>query len=114
MVMQRGEIWWATLSEPSGSEPGYRRPILVIQTDEFNRSRIATVVGIAITSNIQLAKAPGNVLLHSKTSGLPKDSVANVSQIVTLNKSQFTQRIGQLPRDLLEQVEVGLRLVTGL
>lgn len=114
MVIQRGEIWWASLPEPSGSEPGYRRPILVIQSDEFNRSRIATVIGVAITSNTRLAQAPGNVYLSHKVTGLSKDSVANVSQIVTIDRSFLTEKVGTIPDFLLEQVENGLRLVLEL
>ena len=87
MVIQRGEIWWASLPEPRGSEPGYSRPVLVVQADDFNRSRINTVIAVVITSNIRLAEAPGNVLLSRKATGLPKQSVANVSQLITLDKA---------------------------
>ncbi len=114
MVIHRGEIWWALLPEPTGSEPGYRRPILVIQVDSFNASRIATIIGVVLTSNTNLARAPGNVLLLRQASGLSKDSVANVSQVVTLDKSVLTERIGILPDHLMEQIEDGLRLVLGL
>jgi mRNA interferase MazF len=113
-VIQRGEIWWTSLSEPTGSEPGYHRPVLVLQSDDFNRSRIATVIALVITSNTRLAQAPGNVFLPQKLTGLPKDSVANVSQIVTVDKSFLTERIGMLPPNLMEQVEKGLRLVLHL
>lgn len=112
--MQRGEIWWASLPEPVGSEPGCRRPVLVIQSDDFNRSRIATVVAAVVTSNTRLAQAPGNVFLPQKLSGLPKDSVANVSQIVTIDRNFLTERIGVLPTRTMEQVETGLRLVLHL
>ena len=112
--MQRGEIWWATLPEPVGSEPGYRRPVLIVQSDDFNRSRIATVIAVVITSNLRLAQAPGNVWLPCKVTGLPKDSVANVSQVVTIDKSFLTERVGRLPANLLAQVEAGLRLVLSL
>jgi mRNA interferase MazF len=108
--MQRGEIWWATLPAPAGSEPGYRRPLLVVQSDDFNRSRIATVMAVVITSNTRLAQAPGNVFLPRSATGLPKDSVANVSQVITVDRSFLTERVGSLPLDLLEQVEAGLRL----
>ena len=114
MVVQRGEIWWANLPEPIGSEPGFRRPVLVIQSNDFNRSRIATVIALVITSNIKLAQAPGNVLLPSKVTGLSKDSVANVSQVITIDKSFLTENIGTIPSYLLEQVENGIRLVMGL
>ena len=109
--MQRGEIWWATLSEPTGSEPGYSRPVLVIQDDAFNRSRIQTVIVVAITKNVELAKAPGNVLLPRKSTGLPYESLANVSQVITVDKSFLSERVGSLPDDLQEQVDAGLRLV---
>ena len=114
MVVQRGEIWWANLPEPVGSEPGFRRPVLVIQSNDFNRSRIATVIALVITSNIKLAQAPGNVLLPSKVTGLSKDSVANVSQVITIDKSFLTENIATIPSYLLEQVENGIRLVMGL
>jgi mRNA interferase MazF len=114
LVVQRGEIWWANLPEPVGSEPGFRRPVLVIQSNDFNRSRIATVIALVITSNIKLAQAPGNVLLPSKVSGLSKDSVANVSQVITIDKSFLTENIATIPPYLLEQVENGIRLVMGL
>lgn len=83
MVIKRGEIWWANLSYPVSSEPGYRRPILIIQSNDFNRSRISTIIGLAITSNIKLSQAPGNVFLSRKVSALPKDSVVNISQVIT-------------------------------
>jgi len=112
--MQRGEIWWATLPEPVGSEPGYRRPVLVMQSNAFNRSRIATVIVVVITSNLRLAQAPGNVLLPRQNTGLPQESVANVSQVITVDKRFLTERIGKLPQDLLERVESGLHLVLAL
>lgn len=114
MVVQRGEIWWASLPEPVASEPGFRRPVLVIQSDDFNRSRIATVIALVITSNIKLTQAPGNVLLPSKATGLSKDSVANVSQIITVDKSFLTEKVGSIPAYLFQQVEDGIRLVIGL
>jgi mRNA interferase MazF len=113
-VIQRGEIWWASLPEPMGSEPGYRHPVLVVQSDDFNRSRIATVVGVIITSNVRLTQAPGNVFLPKKLTSLPQDSVANVSQIVTIDKTFLTEKVGTLPSHILEQVEKGLRLVLRL
>jgi mRNA interferase MazF len=112
--MKRGEIWWVDLPEPVGSEPGYRRPMLIIQIDEFNRSRINTVVAIVLTSNIRLVEAPGNVLLKSTQTGLPKDSVANVSQVLTIDKSFMTEKAGKVRARELQQVESGLRFVLGL
>ena len=112
--MQRGEIWWAELPEPSGSGPGYRCPVLVVQADAFNRSRIQTVVVVALTSNLALAAAPGNLRLSPRDTGLSKPSVANVSQLFTLDKSLFTSKCGQLPVRLLHEVETGLRLVLEL
>ena len=112
--MIRGEIWWASLRAPSGSEPGYRRPILIVQADSFNRSKINTVIAVAITSNLRLAQAPGNVRLTKRQSGLKRDSVVNVSQVITLNKSFLTERVGRLPESKLREVDDGLRLVLGL
>lgn len=112
--MQRGEIWWASLPEPVGSEPGYRRPVLIVQSDDFNRSRISTVIGVVITSNTRLAQAPRNVFLAKRITGLPKDSVANISQIITVDKQFLTEKIGELPPNILEQVERGLRLILRL
>lgn len=112
--MQRGEIWWADLPTPRGSEPGYRRPILILQQDDFNRSRIATVIAVVLTSNLRLQVAPGNVLLSARDSGLPKDSVANVSQLVTLDKSMLTERVASVSAVKLKQIENGMRLVLGL
>jgi mRNA interferase MazF len=109
--MYRGEIWWANLPDPVGSEPGYRRPVLVIQDDTFTESRISTVIVVMITSNIQLAEAPGNVILPRGVSGLPKDSVANVSQIFTIDKTFLVERLGSLPDYLQEEVDEGLRTI---
>jgi mRNA interferase MazF len=107
----RGEIWWASLPDPVGSEPGYRRPVLIVQDDIFTQSCINTVIVVIITSNTQLAEAPGNTLLQSKATGLPKDSVANVSQVFTIDKKFLIERIGMLPEYLLEKVDEGLRTV---
>jgi mRNA interferase MazF len=107
----RGEIWWASLPDPIGSAPGYRRPVLIIQDDIFTQSRISTVVVVIITSNTQLAEAPGNVLLPNQATGLPKDSVANVSQVFTVDKKFLAERIGMLPEYLQEEVDEGLRMV---
>jgi mRNA interferase MazF len=114
MVILRGQIWWANLPEPSGSEPGYRRPIIIIQANDFNRSRIETVVAVGVTSNVLLAEAPGNVLLPRKESGLPRDSVANVSQVITIDRSFLVERIRTLPSRILEEIDAGLRLVLEL
>jgi mRNA interferase MazF len=111
VVIRRGEIWWAELPEPIASEPGYRRPVLVVQSDDFNRSRIATVIAVVITSNTRLAQAPGNVWLPRRATGLPQDSVANISQVVTVDRGFLTELVGSVPPYLLEQVEAGLRLV---
>jgi mRNA interferase MazF len=112
--MQRGEIWWASLPPPTGSGPGYRRPIVIVQADDFNASLIRTVIAAVITSNLNLAKAPGNVSCSRKQTHLSRDSVINVSQIFTLDKKLLTQRVGMLPAQLLRQVEDGLRLVLHL
>jgi mRNA interferase MazF len=114
MVINRGEIWWATLPAPSGSEPGFRRPLLIIQSDTFNRSRISTVIAAVITSNLKLSDAPGNVVLSRKNTGLPKKSVANVSQIVTIDKSFLSKRAGILSPDILREVDSGIRLVLSI
>lgn len=111
MVIRRGEVWWASLPAPSGSEPGYERPVLVLQSDDFNRSRIATVIAVILTSNMKLALAPGNVFLSRQQTGLPKESVANVSQIVTIDKSFLTERVGVLRGNILKQIEEGIRLI---
>ena len=109
--MYRGEIWWANLPNPVGSEPGYRRPVLVIQDDVFTQSRISTVIVVIITSNTELAEAPGNVLLPHEALGLSRDSVANVSQIFTVDKTFLVERIGSLPNYLQEEVDEGLRTI---
>jgi mRNA interferase MazF len=112
--LQRGEIWWADLPEPRRSEPGYRRPVLVIQADSFNHSRIQTVIVAVITGNLELAEAPGNVMLPTRDSGLPRDSVVNVSQALTLDRSYLTQHAGTLPARLQGSVDAGLRSVLQL
>ena len=112
--MQRGEIWWATLRPPRGSEPGYRRPVLVVQGDEFNASKINTVVVITLTSNITLQAAPGNVMLSKRSTRLPKASVANVSQIMTLDKAFLSERIAKLNESVMAEVDDGLRLVLSI
>lgn len=112
--MKRGEVWWADLPDPQGSEPGYRRPVLIVQSDDFNRSRIRTVLATAITSNLKLAAAPGNVALARQGAGLTRRSVVNVSQIVTLDRRYLTERVGRVSDSALEEVEEGLRLVLGM
>lgn len=113
-ALQRGEIWWADLPEPRRSEPGYRRPVLVIQADSFNASRIQTVIVAAITTNLQLAEAPGNVLLPARSSGLSRDSVVNVSQLLTLDRGFLTEQAGSLPPRLERLIDDGLRIVLQL
>ena len=110
-MIAQGEVWWADLGEPSGSAPGFRRPVVVVQGDAFNRSRIATVVCVALTSDLHWAEAPGNVLLDAKLTGLPKDSVANVSQLVTLDRAALTERVGALSAGKLELVLLGIDIV---
>ncbi len=114
MVVERGEVWWADLGEPIGAEPGYRRPIVIVQSDAFNRSRIETTVALIITSNLQLLDAPGNVLIRAKESGLPKDSVANVTQLATVDRAMLTERVGRVPRRLMARIDDGLHLVLSL
>lgn len=114
MVVQRGEIWWAELEEPRGSEPGYRRPLLIVQADAFNRSRIQTVLAVVLMSNLLLLDAPGNVLVPKRASGLPRDSVANVSQLVTVDRDVLSARAGKLGSSVMSAVENGLRLVLDL
>lgn len=113
MVIGQGEVWWANLGEPLGSAPGFRRPVAVVQGDAFNRSRIATAVCVPLTSKLKWAEAPGNVLLGSSVTGLPRDSVANVSQIVTLDRSALTERVGKLPPEKLRLVLAGIDVVLG-
>ena len=112
--MKRGEVWWASLPAPTGSGPGFRRPVLVIQADPFNLSRIATVVAAVITSNLALADSPGNVRVGKSESGLAKPSVVNVSQVVTLDRRVLTQRVRAVPGTTMRHVDEGLRLVLGL
>jgi len=113
-VIQRGSIWWASLPDPIGSMPGYRRPVVIVQEDAFTQSRLQTVLVVVLTSNLKLAEAPGNVLLSARTTGLPKSSVANVSQILTVDKSFLTEEIGQVPSRDMQRIEEGLRLILSL
>ena len=112
--MKRGEVWWASIPNPTGSGPGFRRPVVVVQSNPFNQSRIATVVVATVTSNIALADAPGNIRLGKADSGLPKVSVVNVSQLVTLDRKLLTQRVRALPAGAMNQLDEGLRLPLGL
>ena len=107
-------MWWADLGEPRESEPDFRRPVLIVQADAFNRSRLRTVIGVALSSNMRLLDAPGNVLLQAANTCLPKDSVANVTQLLTIDENYLTDRTGQLSRRFMGHVENGLRLVLGL
>jgi mRNA interferase MazF len=109
----QGEIWWADLGEPVGSAPAFRRPVLVVQGDALNRSRIATVVCLPLTSNLRWSSAPGNLALSQKDTGLPKESVANVSQLVTLDKSLLSEQVGKIPAGKLDLVLTGIDVVLG-
>ena len=113
MVISQGEVWWADLPAPAGSGPGFRRPVVVVQGDALNRSRIATVVCIPLTSNLKWASAPGNVYLRARQTGLPKDSVANVSLIISVDKDLFTERVGKLSTSNLDLVFSGIDTVLG-
>ena len=112
-MVAQGKVWWADLPEVSGSEPGFRRPVLVVQGDAFNRSRIATVVCVALTSNLRWAKAPGNVELTARMTGLPKNCVANVSQLVTLDRDTLTERVGKVSKAKLNLALDGINIVFG-
>ncbi len=112
--MHRGEVWWASLPDPIGSGPGYRRPFLIVSANSFNESRINTVIAVVITSNLRLADAPGNVRLPSRGTGLLKPSVANVSQVITIDKAFLTERVGRVPPASMSAVDDGLRLVLEL
>lgn len=114
MVVRRREIWWADLGTPRGSEPGYRRPVLVAQADSFNRSRLRTVVVVGLTTNMRRLDAPGNVLLTANATGLGRDSVANVSQLAAIDEADLVERAGQVPAALMARVDAGLKLVLDL
>jgi len=113
MVIRQGEVWWADLPAPTGSEAGFRRPLIVVQGDRFNRSRLATIVSVPLTSQLRWAEAPGNVLLHSRSTGLPRDSVANVSLILPVNRVQFDERAGVISELELQQIFIGIDRVLG-
>ncbi len=112
MVIKQGEIYWVDLSEPKGSEPGYRHPHLVIQNNLFNTSQINTVVVCSLTTNLNRAKAPGNVLLNKGEANLPRKSVVNISQIFTVNKGDLVAKIGQVSKNRLTEILNGLKLLT--
>lgn len=112
-MIAQGEVWWADLGAPVGSEPGYRRPVVVVQCDAFNRSRIATIVCVPVTSNLRWAKAPGNVYLEAAATGLPKDSVANVAQVVALDRGALCEQAGRLTDRELGLVLSGIDVVLG-
>ena len=112
--MRRGDIWWASLPEPEGSGPGYRRPVLIVQDDEFTRSRMSTVIVAVLTSNVALALAPGNVLLKARRTGLHKDSVVNISQLITIDKRFLTGKVTALDTPTMAEVDEGLRLVLAI
>jgi mRNA interferase MazF len=113
VVIVQGEVWWADLGEPAGSEPGFRRPVVVVQGDAFNASSLRTVVCVALTSHLRWGDAPGNVLLSARSTGLPKASVANVSQLVTLDRDALAERTGRLSASNLELVLAGIDVVLG-
>jgi mRNA interferase MazF len=114
MVILRGDIWWASLDAPRGSSPGYTHPLVIIQADDFNKSHINTIVGLVITSNLHLADAPGNVFLERSLSKLPKDSVVNISQIVTIDKTFLREKVSHLPKAFLSEISEGIKLVLAL
>ena len=111
MVISQGEIWWADLASPTGSGPGYRRPVVIVQGDAFNRSALATVVVVPVTSALRWADAPGNVLLTSRSTGLDRDSVANVSQLVAIDRELLTERVGKVSRAKLDLILAGIDIV---
>jgi mRNA interferase MazF len=114
MVIARGELWWSDLGIPDGSEPGYRRPVLVISGDQYNASRLSTVMIAVVTGATRLASRPGNVTLGSDLSGLPRESIVNVTQLYTLNRARLEERIAALPDWLMQQVDDGLRRALSL
>jgi mRNA interferase MazF len=113
VVTRQGEVWWANLPEPLGSEAGFRRPVVVVQCDRFNLSRIRTAICVPLTSQLGLADAPGNVLLAARSTGLPRDSVANVSLVLAVNKSQLVETVGLISERQLQQIFIGIDMVLG-
>ena len=112
-MIAQGDVWWADLPDPVGAGPGFRRPVVVVQGEMFNRSRLQTAVCVPLTSNLAWAEAPGNVELPARATGLPRDSVANVSQITALDRDQLTERVGRLGKRHLDLVLLGVGLVLG-
>ena len=112
-MISQGDVWWADLGEPLGSQHGFRRPVVVVQRDDFNRSTLRTVCAVLLTSDLRWASAPGNVRLTARATGLARDSVANVSQVVTVDKASLGERVGRLPRPKLDLVLTGIDLVLG-
>ena len=112
-MISQGEVWWADLPEPKGSGPGFRRPVVVVQGDALNRSRLATAVCVPLTSNLQWADAPGNVALAARVTGLPKDSVANASAVIALDKALLTERVGKLSRAKVGLILAGIDVILG-
>ncbi len=113
MVISQGEVWWADLESPVGSAPGYRRPVLVVQGDAFNRSALATAVVVPLTSDVRWAEAPGNVILTARSTRLDRPSVANVSQFVAIDRSLLTERVGKISEAKLGLVLTGIDVVLG-
>ena len=114
MVVAQGEVWWADLPPPTGSGPGFRRPVVIVQSDSFNRSHIQTVVCVPLTTNVGWAEVPGNAFLSADVTRLPKDSVANASQIIAIDRELLLERVGKLPRAKLELVLAGVGTILGL
>lgn len=113
-MMKRGEVWWASLPQPTGSGPGLRRPVLIVQANPFNDSRLATAIAAVITSNLARADAPGNVRLARADSGLPRHSVIDVSQLFTIDRAVLTKRVRALPASTMQSVDDGLKLILAL
>lgn len=114
MVAERGEIWWADLGEPRGSSPGFQRPVVIIQSNDFIQTNIRTLIVAVVTSNLQLAEMPGNVRLLKKKHGLAKDSVVNLTQLFTINKEDMLEYVETLSQQKMEQIDKGLRLVLSI
>jgi mRNA interferase MazF len=113
--MQRGEIWWADLgNSPIGSSPGYRRPVVIVQCQALNQSRLSSIIVVGITGNLNAVRAPDNVLLQPQDSGLPRESVVNVSQVLTLDRSQMLERVSLLPFEIIFSINASLRRVLEL
>ena len=113
MAVVQGDIWWADLPEPLGSGPGFHRPVVIVQGDSFNRTALATAVCVVLTTNIGWARAPGNVLLSARVTRLPRDSVANVSQMITIDQRRLTERVSVLPRPSLDLILGGIDIMLG-